>query len=260
LPGRGFRDPAAVLIGPPAAANALEGLISGYLRCELGGTRSGRLGSASGGSRHLPSPAEGSTRRKIARSRIAIGVAGGACSARAAANRLAVMVARLVFEQKNQDVFDEHIAVVNDLLEEHAPDVALMFNAAYDRIRDPNPEALHQAGTTCRRVLKAVADILYPARAPIIDSRGRDRLVGEDQFVNRPLAYAEEHLPETMGEAWKRSLTDLAGRLDAMLALTSKGVHGPEFALFEARHAAMQRYLVVGDLLRLNEIPERTEA
>jgi hypothetical protein len=63
-----------------------------------------------------------------------------------------------------------------------------------------------------------------------------------------------------MGEAWKQSLTDLAGRLDAMQALTSKGVHAPEFALFEARHAAMQTYLVVGDLLRLKETPERAIA
>jgi hypothetical protein len=49
----------------------------------------------------------------------------------------------------------------------------------------------------------------------------------------------------------------LSGRLDAMNALSSKGVHAPEFALFEARHCAMQTYLVVGDLLRLKEIPER---
>jgi len=132
------------------------------------------------------------------------------------------------------------------MLAEHAPDVQAMFTAAYERLQDPKPENLHQAGATCRRVLKAVADYLYPTRAPITDSNGRERLVGEEQFVNRLLAYAEEHLPSTVGETWKQSLTDLAGRLDAMNALASKGVHAPEFALFEARHCAMQTYLVVG--------------
>lgn len=78
--------------------------------------------------------------------------------------------------------------------------------------------------------------------------------------MNRLLAFAEAHLPATMGENWRQSLTDLSGRLDAMNALSSKGVHAPEFALFEARHCAMQTDLVVGDLLRLKEIPERAPA
>jgi hypothetical protein len=108
---------------------------------------------------------------------------------------------RLVFEERNLDVFDEHIEVVNDMLDEFAPDVQPMFTAAYERLEDPKPENLHQAGTTCRRILKAVADHLYPPRAPIMDATtGKERLLGEEQFVNRLLAFAEEHLPATMGE------------------------------------------------------------
>jgi len=43
-----------------------------------------------------------------------------------------------------------------------------------------------------------------------------------------------------------------------MNALASKGVQAREFHLFEARRAAMQTYLVVGNLLRLDELPIRT--
>jgi hypothetical protein len=164
---------------------------------------------------------------------------------------LAKMEQRLVFERRNQDVFDEHIAVVDGFIEEYAPDVLEMFTAVYERLEDPKPEHLHQAGTTCRRILKAVADHLYPPGPPIRDSSGRERKVGEDQYVNRLLAFAQEHLPDTVGAIWGASLNDLSARLDGLNELASKGVHAPKYALFEARHCAMQTYLVVGDLLRL---------
>lgn len=161
--------------------------------------------------------------------------------------------ARLTFEERNNDVFDQHITVVNDLIAEHAPEVATMFTAAYDRLDDTNPESLHQAATSCRRILRAVADHLFPPGPPIVDTSGTKRDVGEEQFVNRLLAYAESKLPGTVGELWQASLNDLSVRLDALNSLASKGVHAPAIGLFEARHCAMQTYLVVGDLLRFED-------
>jgi|GEM_PF-6966939 len=82
-----------------------------------------------------------------------------------------------------------------------------MFAAAYKRLEDPKPENLHQAGTPCWRNLKAVADHLYPARSPIVDTKtGKERLVGDDQSVDRLLAFAEDTLPATMGQNWRQSL------------------------------------------------------
>jgi hypothetical protein len=150
---------------------------------------------------------------------------------------------RLTFEDHNADVFTEHIAVVNALIAKHAPDVATMFTAAYERLDDPNPESLHQAATSCRRILKAVADYVFPPQDPTIDSSGVKRLLGEEQYVNRLLAYAESRLPGTFGDTWQATLNDLSARLDSLNALTSKGVHAPDIALFEARHCAMQTWL-----------------
>jgi hypothetical protein len=164
--------------------------------------------------------------------------------------------ARLTFEERNSDVFDEHIAAVNELIDAYAPEVAAMFTAAYDRLDDTNPESLHQAATSCRRILKAVADHLYPAGPNIVDTSGIEREVGVENYVNRLLAYAEGKLPGTVGEAWRASLNDLSARLDALFKVGSKGVHAPAIALFEARHCAMQTYLVVGDLLRFEDDEE----
>jgi hypothetical protein len=161
---------------------------------------------------------------------------------------------QLVFAQRNSDVFTTHIDVVNSLLRDRTPEIAEMFTAAYDRLEDPKPEHLAQAGTSCRRILKAVADHLFPARAPTVNpDTGKERLLGSDQYVNRLLAFAEERMRGTVGEAWKTSVEDLSTRLDALVGLASKGVHDSRFALFEARHCAMQTYLVVGDLLRLED-------
>ena len=161
--------------------------------------------------------------------------------------------ARLTFEERNDDVFDQQIAAVNELIDAYAPEVAAMFTAAYDRLGDTNPESLHQAATSCRRILKAVADHLYPAAPNIVDTTGKVREVGEENYVNRLLAYAEGKLPGTVGEAWRASLKDLSARLDALFKVGSKGVHAPGIALFEARHCAMQTYLLVGDLLRFED-------
>ncbi len=67
------------------------------------------------------------------------------------------------------------------------------FTAAYRRAREDDAESKTHALTTCRRILESVADVVYPARQePVVDSGGKTRKVGTENYVNRLWMFASE--------------------------------------------------------------------
>lgn len=58
---------------------------------------------------------------------------------------------------------DQAQARINKLLNTHAPDAAAKFVAAQERITSGGEEDISHALTSCRRMIKSLADALYPA-------------------------------------------------------------------------------------------------
>ena len=93
--------------------------------------------------------------------------------------------------------------------------IATMFNADYDRLDDPNPEGLNQAAMSCRRIVKAVADRLYPPASPIVDTL--ERPVKSATYSMSIVSWpTPKQTAGTVGATWQASLKDLSARLDAL--------------------------------------------
>jgi hypothetical protein len=54
-------------------------------------------------------------------------------------------------------------ARINSLLNTYAPEAAKKFVAAQERVTDGGQEDIAHALTSCRRMIKSLADALYPA-------------------------------------------------------------------------------------------------
>ena len=158
----------------------------------------------------------------------------------------------LEFGEVAEDIFQAARNVADEFIRSVAPKAAEQLLAAEERMADGTPESLSASLTSCRRVLSTVADAVFPPRAePYVDGQGKNRKVGEAEYLNRLLAFIESHV-ESGGtrSILDSQLSHLAARVDAVYAKACKGVHD-DVTLDEARLVLVQTYLFLAEVARL---------
>lgn len=161
---------------------------------------------------------------------------------------------QLLFGRVNADIFERNRAYVDSRLATLAPEALEQFTAAYRRHAEGDAEAGSHALTSCRRVLKTLADALFPATdATVTGIDGIERKMTDDKYVSRLCQYAGD---STAGSASQglivAQVNALGNRLDALNRLSSKGVHAAVSSA-EVDQCLIQTYLAVGDLLRIED-------
>ena len=148
--------------------------------------------------------------------------------------------------------FDQVYAHINLLLNSYAPEAAKNFVAAQERMSGGGGEDISHALTSCRRMIKSLADRLYPpTNAEVEGLDGIPRKMTDDAYRNRLLQYVREQVGKHKnGAVLQAIIDDLGSRLNALDALASKGVHA-DTSIAEARTCVLQTYLLAGDLLSI---------
>lgn len=151
-------------------------------------------------------------------------------------------------------VFEEMRRFVDDSLTELAPAVLDELRSGEERLLEGTAPALSQALMSCRRVLQGLANIVYPPRSePVVGADGKSRKMGEEQYVNRLLAYAMDQTgAHTVDEVFNAGLDALGRRLNTLNSLANKGVHAV-VAVEEAQSCFVQTYLLSAEILRLRD-------
>jgi len=156
--------------------------------------------------------------------------------------------------REESSFFDRVHARINMLLNTYAPDAAVQFVAAQDRLSAGDSEAISHALLSCRRMIKSLADALYPATGE--EKAGLDgvaRAMSDDAYKNRLLQYVRDTVGKhKSGAVLQAVIGDLGKRLGALDALASKGVHADP-SITEAHTCVLQTYLLAGDLLAIAE-------
>jgi hypothetical protein len=158
----------------------------------------------------------------------------------------------LIYGQLNTDIFEQNRQFVDARLHDIAPDAFEKLTVVYRRLGEGNPEARSHALTSCRRILKALADKVYPATSkPVQGIDGQERRLTDEKFVARLWQFVAERVRgKTSGELLLAEINDLGGRIDRVYELSCKGVH-TDVSDFEVNQCVIQTYLVIGDILRL---------
>lgn len=146
-----------------------------------------------------------------------------------------------------QGIVEQLVEDVEVFCSERAPAAFRQLRSARKRLAEGDEESLSHCATSCRRALKSVADELFPPQTtPHVDRQEREREVGEEQYLNRLLAYIELRLGAALPGT---ELTQVAATLDALYATANKGVHA-DVSRHEAERTLLRTYLVLGDALR----------
>lgn len=167
---------------------------------------------------------------------------------------LSLTEAQLLAGQVNADIFERNREYVDSQLKKIAPDALEKFAAVYKRVEEGEEEAKSQALLSCRRILKCVADAVYPAsNAAVVGSDGLSRVLTEDGYIARLWQFVFERLGQTTSSKLiKVQIEDLGHRIDRVYDLANKGTH-VTVSDFELDQCASQTYLLVGDLLRIHD-------
>lgn len=152
-----------------------------------------------------------------------------------------------------EDIFEGYRKRVDDYLGNLIPDELRRLDSIRANLESDNPEDWANAGHSCRRLLQAVADMLYPpADQPIKAADGRSVKIGKDNYINRLIMFCENKT--TSGVSFRVMSSDLSyigERLDSVFAAVQKGSHA-KIDLAEAQRFVIHTYLLIGDILDLN--------
>lgn len=154
------------------------------------------------------------------------------------------------------DVFTRIRSRVDSSIGKAIPDAVQQFTSVYENLKSQNPEDWSNAVHSCRRILQALADVLFPPSEKEIiktlpnDEKKRIKL-GKDEYINRLIAFVENN---TSSDRFKdivgSHLAFLGNRLDSVCAAAQKGTHST-VSKEEADRYVVYTYLVVGDILSL---------
>jgi len=161
----------------------------------------------------------------------------------------------LKFSGIAEDVFSHIRNAVDASIGTLVPAALQQFSAVYDNLRSDNPEDWANAVHSCRRILQAVADALFPPSSQPRSgetAKGRREIkLGQDQYINRLICYAEDNsTSERFSDLVGSHLSFLGDRLDAAFRASQKGSHGI-VGRDEANRFVVYTYMIVGDILSL---------
>lgn len=140
---------------------------------------------------------------------------------------------------------------IDSYISEIIPEETQKLAAIYDSLNDDNPEKWATALTTCRRMLKAIADKLYPPTEIILKKGKREIKLGEEQYINRLICYIEDNSShQTLDKITNSNLDYIGTRLDNIINEACKGTHA-NVDKEEAERCFMHVYMIIGDILEI---------
>lgn len=150
----------------------------------------------------------------------------------------------LLFSELQATLFAQAQAQVDGILAEAGGSALGKIEKVSTRLREGDPESVSHALTTCRRLIVAVADHLFPATDGVYDVGGQSLKVGDQNVLNRLQAYVHStDVSKARRDRIRRGISDLFDRCSA-------GTHA-DVSVQEARFVFLQAYVLLGEVLTL---------
>ena len=154
--------------------------------------------------------------------------------------------AELQFSEIQASLFEDSRTAVDATLATTAGAALKKADSISERLAANDAEAVSQAMSTCRRLIVAVADHVFPASDDLYDLNGQTLNVKQNAVLNRINAFVHTcGIRGGRADRLRRGLSDVYGRV-------STGVHS-EVDGHEARYLFLTTYVLLGEILTFPE-------
>jgi hypothetical protein len=151
-------------------------------------------------------------------------------------------------------VFERGLEYVRTSLAERAPAAHEKFSAAEASLAAGSAEDLSHALTSTRRMIRDLADALYPTTGETIVGEDKiERVMDDDAYRNRLIQFAKDRLGKRLtGKVMGDTLASYGKRITNLDSMASKGVHRDVTAA-EAEQCVIWSFMLAADLLRIDD-------
>jgi hypothetical protein len=170
-------------------------------------------------------------------------------------NYLIRLERQLDAQQRPESFLQQVQSKVNNFFKARSEDVYSKLLKASELVGSSSPEDMSLLLTQVRRALKAAADHFYPpSNSAITCSDGKERTLGDDQYLNRLSEFLATRLGKSSSrDLLKAELEHLAVFMRRLNDVASKGVHA-NVAPSEAKQGLLGVYLLLYNICsRLEE-------
>jgi hypothetical protein len=148
-----------------------------------------------------------------------------------------------------ESTFERYKKNVDALIALRSGDVLSKIPAVINRLSEGDNEGTSQALTTCRRILEAFADSIFPPTDAEIELGGKILKLNASKHQNRINAFiAQRTESSSRRQRLRQNLSNLFDRVSA-------GVHD-DVAAEEAFSLFLNTYLILGEILHLDRLSE----
>jgi len=171
--------------------------------------------------------------------------------------RLNRMINEFTYGQVPENIFEFIRQEVDSELVKLCPKAIEKLPVMYAQLSSNDEVIYSEIASTCRRIIKDVADVLYPpSDSPIIGADGKSHNLTESDYTNRILARIQQSI-QSGNE--KKIFSSMFGYVDSLLnninSYASKGDHS-EFTKTDAVRCIVYTYLLLGDILHYYVKPD----
>lgn len=168
---------------------------------------------------------------------------------------------KLKFAAITEEIFNRMRKKVDEKLQRICPDALKKFINAYENLKTGEDEDWANAVHSCRRILKDVADSLYPLSDQEVTTRSGDKVkLDEEHYVLRLIEYVKsQSKSETFTNVVGSTLDHIGSRIDSVYKSSTKGTH-TKVEKEEAERYVIHTYLLIGDVLSLEGEEEISKA
>ena len=165
------------------------------------------------------------------------------------ARRTNNIIAEITYGKIPEGIFKNFQDRVNTLLADSNPAAVSELNTAYENLaRSGDPEKAAHVAFSCRRLIQAVADEIFPAQnKPYIKHDGKEIKVEKDHFLNRLEAYVDSARPNNRKYLIKKIdlLQDMYRKSPESI---NKGIHA-NVTNEDAKMFVIYSYMILGEIL-----------
>ena len=159
------------------------------------------------------------------------------------------IISEITYGKIPEGIFKKFQDKVNTLLANSNPAAVSQLNIAYENlVQFEDPEKSSHVAFSCRRLIKAVADELFPARDRAYSTRdGKSLEVGKERYLNRLEAWIDSLGSDRYGYLAKKVdlLRDMYGNMPQSI---NKGTHA-SITGADAEMLVMYSYLILGEFV-----------
>lgn len=160
------------------------------------------------------------------------------------------------FSSVTNDAFSRIQKRVDSRIDQLVPNAVERFSIIYDYLKSDSKEHWSDAVHDCRRILKDLADALFPIqsepRIKVVKGKKIEISLNGENYINRLVCFiADNSKSERFNELVGSHLEFIGNRLDSIYHAANKGSHTDITSREEADRCVVYTYMVVGDILSL---------